>query len=231
MSHAQALGDHAAGRRVRILPLGDSLTQGTGSSDLAGYRFPLWRHLWTAGHQVRLVGSLDDGPSTLPCRAHEGHYGYTTAQLAADAGDWVTSAEPDIVLLHTGTNDIVQGRKPEKILVQWAELIDAILCARSTTEIIVAQIIPLAYPTLDERATVFNALVADAVGSYRQRGMRIEVVDMHSRVTPAHLTDRIHPFDSGYACMATVWLEAVRRLLEGATDNNEQGKTTAASAM
>ena len=39
---------------LRILPLGDSITVGTGSLETGGYRGPLWAELTSAGYAVEL---------------------------------------------------------------------------------------------------------------------------------------------------------------------------------
>jgi acyl-CoA thioesterase I len=105
-------------RIIRILPLGDSITQG-GRNDRAEYtyRYPLFYMLKDAGYAVEFVGSLVRGlhdDAVWPPRNgipfdphHEGHYGWTTAQVRDHLGDWMPAypAPPDIALIHLGSND------------------------------------------------------------------------------------------------------------------------------
>ena len=103
---------------IRILPLGDSITQG-GRNDREEYtyRFPLFRMLTEAGYDVDFVGSLKGGlhgDAKWPALAgkpfdpdHEGHYGWKTAAVRDKLAGWLKAypAAPDIVLIHLGTND------------------------------------------------------------------------------------------------------------------------------
>jgi lysophospholipase L1-like esterase len=90
---------------IRIMPLGDSITFGMGSTTGSGYRAELWRRLVEqSGYGVDLVGSARTG--TLPDIDHEGHSGWTIAQLSDSVDGWLAAATPDVVLLHIGTNDV-----------------------------------------------------------------------------------------------------------------------------
>ena len=61
---------------TRILPLGDSITFGSGgTANLGGYRSKLYTSLTTAGYNVDYVGSLTTNSSGIPDQDHEGHGG------------------------------------------------------------------------------------------------------------------------------------------------------------
>ena len=64
-----ALQPAVAAPSLRILPLGDSITQGYQSSDTAGYRGPLWTLLKNAGYDVR---KTDDPQCFYRIRIHLG---------------------------------------------------------------------------------------------------------------------------------------------------------------
>jgi lysophospholipase L1-like esterase len=80
---------------LRIMPLGDSITLGLTSRTFSGYRDDLCRRLTAAGLDVDLVGSVASG--TGPDIDHEGHPGWTIAQIAAMADAWLAAAAPDVV--------------------------------------------------------------------------------------------------------------------------------------
>ena len=63
---------------LRVMPLGDSITQGSKSEDTAGYRGPLWTKLLAAGYNVDYVGSNTATPGTVAGMDinHEGHGGW-----------------------------------------------------------------------------------------------------------------------------------------------------------
>jgi lysophospholipase L1-like esterase len=103
---------------IRILPLGDSITQGgrQGRPEYS-YRYPLYYRLKDAGYNASFVGSLTTGLNpefVWPARSgvpfdphHEGHYGWKTAAVRDHLREWIQTytAAPDIALIHLGTND------------------------------------------------------------------------------------------------------------------------------
>jgi len=166
----------AATNRVELLvmPLGDSITQGsTGGSPSTtapgGYRSPLYTLLTNGGHRVRFVGSDALNPSALLTAAgqqkHEGHGSYTTLNLrdnlegapsgmpsASNGGHWLDGlpgvrdrVDPDVILLMAGTNDLgVNRRTPEQALAGLASLVDTLVDLRPDALIIVATVVPYA---------------------------------------------------------------------------------------
>ena len=109
----------AHGQAVKILPLGDSWTDGI--KHHVSYRYDLWFKLIDAGFDVDFVGSkrttyddpdLDLYPKYLTefDRDHQGHAGYRTDELVAIAKSVSARHQPDIVLLWAGGVDLeLQG--------------------------------------------------------------------------------------------------------------------------
>src|SRR5215208_7092891 len=91
---------------IRIMPLGDSLTDGFNVP--GGYRIELWSRLAAEGLCIDFVGSLANGPSTLPDRDHEGHSGWRIDQVSDAVVPWLQRSRPHVVLLLIGTNDVGQ---------------------------------------------------------------------------------------------------------------------------
>ena len=113
-----------AGAITRIMPLGDSITTGS-SSGVAdrvfyiSYRKALYDKLKAAGYVVDdeiFVGSLISGQSEADFDPdHEGHGGWRADQIVngnilvpsqGKLDEWLNAEEPNIILLHIGTNDI-----------------------------------------------------------------------------------------------------------------------------
>ena len=94
---------------IRIMPLGDSITDGVGAA--GGYRLPLYNLLKQANYTVDYVGSMrDNGAPDLPDWDHEGHSGWWIMHddggIYQNVGKWLAHVDtPDVVLLHIGTND------------------------------------------------------------------------------------------------------------------------------
>jgi len=97
---------------LRIMPLGDSITDGTnaGTAGRGGYRGTLYDSLTTAGYNIDYIGSLSNNGALLADVNHEGHSGWRIDQLDANIEGWFNTMEdPDVVLMHIGTNDFGQG--------------------------------------------------------------------------------------------------------------------------
>ena len=114
---------------VRILPLGDSITQG--DKDHRSYRYSLWVRLIAAGISFDFVGSMNSNFFGNPVwpdyngqsfdRDHEGHWGWQADQILNGhpltegkeyLSAWLEEYTPDIVLLHLGgkANPVVRNQ-------------------------------------------------------------------------------------------------------------------------
>jgi len=200
-------------RPIKVMPLGDSITWGEGSPSTSSYRAPLYHRLvGGAGYAVDFVGSQRSG--SLPDTDNEGHSGWRIDQIAASVDGWLATYQPDVVLLHIGTNDMNQnyqvGTAPQRL----GGLIDQILAARPTATVLVAKIVPALDATIQARINAFNAAVPGVVGS---RGTRAGLVDLSS-LAAADLNDTLHPNDAGYARMAVRWYTALEPVLGDGRD-------------
>jgi lysophospholipase L1-like esterase len=187
------------------MPLGDSITDGL--TVPGGYRIDLWQKLVAGGYTVDFVGSLANGPANLGDHDHEGHSGWTIAQIDADIAGWLRTYTPRTILLHIGTNDMYGG-DPAGAPARLATLIDHITAQSPTTELFVATIIPLSFSDATVRA--FNAQIPGIVQSRAAAGKHVHLVEMYSALTTADLADGVHPNAGGYSKMATVWYSALQ---------------------
>ena len=144
-------------RPVNIMPLGDSITQG--DSDHDTYRRPLWKSLEGDGYDVDFVGSLrrhhrGTAPHTDFDMDHEGHWGWRVDEILDRIRDWLEAHEPDVVLVHLGSNDVFQRQSIESTIVELRQLIDTIHGVRPEATILLAQIIPTTTCRVPIRPTV-----------------------------------------------------------------------------
>jgi lysophospholipase L1-like esterase len=193
---------------VRVMPLGDSITEGTQVP--GGYRIGLWQRLAAARYSVDLVGSLSNGPASLGDHDHEGHPGWRIDQIDGSITGWLRTTTPRTVLLHIGTNDILQnynvGGAPQRL----STLLDHITAAAPSADVFVATIIPLANSGQESAGRTFNAALPGIVQSKVSAGKHVHLVDMHSALTTADLIDGIHPTANGYDKMAARWYSALQ---------------------
>ncbi len=200
---------------IRIMPLGDSITYGTGSSYSNGYRAPLWYALVDAGIvNTQFVGSQSSGSFFFPERSHEGHPGWRIDQISSKISFWLTQYPSDIILLHIGTNDIGQRFAVDTVPTRLAQLIDQINALLPLTTILVAQIIPRAdHAFMNQQTQIYNMAIPDLVQTRVLQGMPVQYVDMYDVVSVHDLADELHPNDNGYKKMASVWYNALLPIL------------------
>jgi lysophospholipase L1-like esterase len=195
---------------VRVMPLGDSITEGTQVP--GGYRIGLWQRMAAAGYRVDFVGSQFNGPGSLGDHDHEGHPGWRIDQIDANINGWLSTTSPRTVLLHIGTNDILQNYNVSGAPGRLSTLIDHITAAAPAADVLVATIIPLASAGQESAARTFNAAVPGIVQSKVNAGKRVHLVDMHAALTTGDLIDGVHPTAGGYDKMAAVWYSALRSI-------------------
>jgi lysophospholipase L1-like esterase len=193
---------------VRVMPLGDSITEGTQVP--GGYRIGLWQRMAAGGFRVDFVGTQFNGPASLGDHDHEGHPGWRIDQIDANIAGWLRATTPHTVLLHIGTNDVLQNFDLANAPNRLSTLIDHITATAPTAEVFVATIIPLASAGQESAVRTFNAAIPGIVQRNVNAGRHVHLVDMHSALTAADLTDGIHPTAAGYDKMAATWFAALR---------------------
>ncbi|WNV82992.1 RICIN domain-containing protein [Umezawaea sp. Da 62-37] len=190
---------------VRVMPLGDSITDGFNVS--GGYRVGLWQRMAAVGQSIDFVGSGFNGPSNLGDHDHEGHSGWRIDELDANVAGWIQKAAPRTILLHIGTNDIGQNHEVANAPTRLSALIDKIRVLAPSVELFVAQITPLTDAGREAQVRTFNAAIPGIVA---QKGPKTHVVDMHTGFGNGDIADGIHPNAGGYDKMADRWYAALR---------------------
>jgi lysophospholipase L1-like esterase len=202
---------------VKIMPLGDSITAGVGSTAWGGYRVDLWNDCAAAHWRVTFVGSQSNGPASLPDKQHEGHPGWRVDQISDNVVQWLDTYQPQIILLHIGSNDIIHHYHASTAPARLSYLLNQITTTLPHAIVIVAQITPLGNPQLDAEVVTYNRAIPAIVRSMDAQGKHIEYVDMYNAVPVSDLVDGIHPNDQGYAQMAEVWFHALKPIMASPT--------------
>ncbi|MBO0779490.1 MAG: hypothetical protein J2P37_11750 [Ktedonobacteraceae bacterium] len=201
---------------VNIMPLGDSLTAGVTLDDSGGmsggYRVPLWQECQWEGWNVHFVGSVSSGPASLPERNHEGHPGWRINQLTNYIVPQLKQYQPQIILLHIGTNDLRAGTSASVAHDRLVTLLNQITATLPKANVIVAQIIPLDLPEGSEVGN-YNRSIMSMVQSMAAQGKHISTVDMFHAVSSRDLVDHVHPNANGYRHMASAWYKALAPIL------------------
>ena len=221
------------GTVCKIMPFGDSITDGYNGDTPGGYRVELFRLAHSAGKSITFVGDLTNGPSTVDGVAfptnHEGHSGWTIAPKSGRSGISTLVAtvmpkhKPHIVLLMIGTNDAIDNYDMTNAPTRLGALIDSIYAQLPTVTIVVAQPVPSRGDgtkgddtALSARIKTFDDAIPAVVKSRTDAGKHILVVDMYTAFNAnkaALIEDEWHPNLAGYVLLGSKWYSAIQSLL------------------
>ncbi|HZJ54669.1 MAG TPA: GDSL-type esterase/lipase family protein [Myxococcaceae bacterium] len=205
---------------VKIMPLGDSITEGS-QAELGGYRWPLENLLVDAGYDFDYVGSLRVGsPAAMPRPWHEGHGGYQIESVDGGgqlAGPVVDAAlrtyQPDVILLLAGTNNLnfPDTLYPDKTSAMYDRLLAQIFTLSPGVGV-VASPVPWKTSVPANLVEAFNDRVHGIVDRYADAGYRITwVAGMTDAIDGGveNLPDGLHPSQPAYGRMAEQWFRAL----------------------
>lgn len=201
---------------VRIMPLGDSITGSPGC-----WRALLWQDLTNNGYtNIDFVGTQSpQGCGFDYDGEHEGHSGYLATDIA-DQGQlpgWLSATNPDIVLMHLGTNDVWNARSTEAILDAYTTLVGQMRESNPDMTILVAQIIPMnpsGCSSCYQGVRDLNAVIPSWADGLSTNRSPVVVVDQWTGFDTATDTyDGVHPDDSGSEKIANGWYPALTAAL------------------
>ena len=186
-----------ADRAVKVLPMGDSITQGQGS---CSYRTPLIQLL--QNNSVEFLGKLGvDSTHSQDCSdtnfEHEGRAGSRTLEWLETDGNGQSRTfglanvwRPDIVLLHIGSNDINRGEKAgvfdqstgvgTETIGRIDEMLDHVFAGSPATTIYVADLIPWpADPLVDANIDLLRVEIHKMVTHRAASGEKVTLVSVY----------------------------------------------------
>jgi len=153
-----ALVSISAQAQVKIMAVGDSITEGFTADPPAGtglgtasYRQEFENLLNQSNCSFEMVGSRRTNARRNPLvftGDHEGYSGHTADNFvtgrAPNPGIDASMAEhtPDVVLLHLGSNDMFQGQNIQETVLEIEDVVSRILNANGNAKILVANVIP-----------------------------------------------------------------------------------------
>ena len=211
--------------KVRIMPLGDSITRGTNNAwsyrrDLAGL---------AAVDQCRVdfVGTQNGADTPLPTtigdfdRDHEGHGGFRTDQIDGAINGYLAGNVPDIVLLHLGTNDIGQSTSLPAAKESMRSIITKIRAENPNVVIYLAQIINRA-PSFDAAVQSYNVLMEQLALEEDTSQSPVFLVDQNTGYSNSvhNQSDQLHPNDLGDALMASRWYTPLQTEISSVCNGN-----------
>lgn len=186
---------------LRILPLGDSVTKGSHSSTGDGYRGFLYERLVDQSDtEVDMVGTQSSGE--MEDNDHEGHSGKFIEDLR-DYSQRAIDADPNVVLLHVGVNDMDAGYELDSAPMRMGDILDLVHESVPSASLLVMPVLFSWSPRIQNRTEVFNKALDKTIKDKRDDGWRI--LSVSTNITKAELYDIKHPNDEGYKRMAQAW--------------------------
>lgn len=215
-------------RPVKIMPVGDSITMGmygtyadwnVNKSLRGGYRAKLMELIGTK-FQYDFVGESEgeDVRETLPDKDHEGHGGW---QLVGGYGGGLNSIidsklaqfQPDIILLHAGTNDLNGGKNATTLANEMSAFIDNLTNQRPGMYVLVSNLKLGRFDT-----NTFNSLVQNSVAQKKAAGKKVFFVDTAANWQAPFWGDdanALHPSLANYEIMGQSWYDGLQNNMPG----------------
>ncbi len=199
-----------------VLPLGDSLTRG--KDDEPSYRY----HLAQLRPELRTMGTRsgggggreDDGVHfdldryDFGACPHEGHGGYTWAQLDAGFDDWAASYEaaPQVILLLAGTNDAFYGEPTAESVAAAQSLVTRLDARFPEAQLLVGLPPPARDPEVDAALVALETELVPALAALDLE-IDMDFVDLGEGFDPETMlqSDGLHPNAAGDAHLAAQW--------------------------
>ncbi len=204
---------------LRILALGDSITQG--NKDNQSYRYQLWKKLVSANVNMDFVGSMRTADGTDPVwpdfngkafdRDHEGHWGWRVDQILGILGARLTLYMPDVVLLHLGHNDLNQGQDVAQTAEELRQVIAVLRARNPVIKVLLAKLIPTLF-AFNTGIIELNRKIEELAATESTPASPVRLVDQFSGFNPTNNTiDGVHPNTVGEEKMAQRWFDALVR--------------------
>ncbi len=218
---------------IRVMPLGDSITDGFTGDPVGGYRLTLWKMLEENGYTENLdfVGPNWGGDGIDP--NHAGYSGYAIADIPGQRSgiynfsEWLMQEYPaDVILLQIGTNDILSSAL-DGMEERLELLIDTLLHYVPEDGALYVSTIPYmdakvtnytnAYTAeeMDKAVDDYNAQIREIVSRKQAENKPIIQADINSVLTKEDLLDGVHPNATGYQKMGNYWYNLLTDYLDG----------------
>ena len=229
------LAGHASGQTpTRIMPLGDSITGSPGC-----WRALLWNQLQDDGYSaLDFVGTLPtQGCGQTHDGDNEGHGGILATNMANanQLVPWLDATNPDIVLMHLGTNDAWSNRSTAAILSAFDTLVNQMRANNPAMIILVAQIIPMdsarSCSSCAQNVIALNNALPAWVAGVTSSASPVLLVDQWTGFnTDNHTYDGVHPNTAGDQLIADNWFDALSLVLDGSVTSSSSSSISSNSA-
>lgn len=193
--------------RIKVMPIGDSITEGNGKYHT--YRY----YLAQAYPLLDMVGSKNGvyHGNALDEDFDQDHQSYW-GKRADEVGRWVAKParqyRPDVALIHLGTNDLMLGQSTESTIRDLEKLIGELRKASPGVNVFLATVILCNWSRCTGQQDL-NAAIATLAASIDTPESPVHLVRMDT-LGPDDLYDGLHPNNSGSQKLMQQWEAAMR---------------------
>ena len=204
---------------IKIMPVGDSITNGDGEQ--GGYRKYLYDALTKKGYKIDMVGpNGKNSASANGISYDDNHAGYSGYQIK-EVPSWgqqqggkgslynelknanaVKQAQPDIILLMIGTNDLTANRSMDACASDLRAMLDYMLADMPSDGVIFLCSVPehTAYGGNTQKIGNYNSTVKQVAEEYAGKGKNVKFADVHGCLDGMNDIggDQLHPNGGGY---------------------------------
>src|ERR1017187_6734913 len=245
LTSAQAelvLTNFTSAHPLKIMAVGDSITDDCAYNgawrqylqpllETNGYAFTFIGREWSSAsgsftktNHEGMCGAVIAPPGLMTTPVHG--YAGTNVYLLKTVADALTNAQPDVVLVLIGVNDVGRGRDPGLTATNdMAHLLDLIFSNAPNANVIIAKVTStlkavnvggLNYSTYAAKIPIYNAALQGLVNQRRSTGQNVFLADMYSVVDTATMSsDGLHPNPSGLQVVAGEWLTRIQSITLG----------------
>jgi hypothetical protein len=201
--------------RIRLLPVGDSITQGTQAAPYQ-WRGNVAQALETTGTPLQMVGQywVSSGPYTnfgLWDIDHFARSGWWTSDMVPRVDDQMGYYNPHVVVIYAGLGNLLNSQTAQSTCDGVEAIIDAVRGVRSNVKICLCKVNPST--TAGSVVGTFNGLLGTLATTKTTTPSPIVVADCYTAFNTAWLVDGIHPNATGDAFIGTQVQAALTTLL------------------
>lgn len=198
---------------VRIMAVGDSITQGGGKT-FATYRILLAEKLKLAGVRCEFVGSRPTDGAATPLW-HEGYGGKHAEYLASILEARLKAHPADVVMLQAGHNHFVEEKPVAGIVAAHREMVATARRLNPKAVVFIAQVIPSGKLPKYAYIPDLNFALATLAKELHRPEQPVYLVDLATGFDPARdtIADLVHPNAGGAEKIAQRWSEALAPVL------------------
>lgn len=226
--------DDNSSNLIKIMPLGDSLTE----QNTPGYRGHLYQMLKEAGFNIDFVGVNKSIPSNGGDPDHSGFGGYVIGPGSSKGDSWdkygqgniyyhldkgyeILSKNCDVILLMIGINEYFNNTEVNYVPNEMAagkldKLIEKIFDIRPDVTLLVSNITPVAWDIIGF-AGPFNEKIPDIVKKYKDDNKKCYFVDTrYSKAWDSKdfVSDQLHLSDKGYKKVADSFFSVLNEIFK-----------------